>query len=110
MSADLPLIKNVLRPLAKSVLIPLGLTAAASATDVNFPKNESGTTALIISNKELVDIMKIVKSLEESDVLVKRTCETIKSETNEEKGGFLGISLAALANILLGNLKYLEKE
>ena len=54
--------------------------------------------------------MKIVKSLEESDVLVKRTCETIKSETNEEKGGFLGISLAALANILLGNLKYLEKE
>ena len=38
MTADLPLIKNVLTPLTKSVLIPLGLTAAASATDVTIQK------------------------------------------------------------------------
>ena len=50
------------KPLAKSVLIPLGLTAAVSATDAAIHKNVfgSGVTALIISNKEKNDIMKIV--------------------------------------------------
>ena len=63
---ELPLIKNVLKPLAKSVLIPLGLTAAASATDPAIHKNMfgSGVTTLIISNEEMNDIMNIVKSLE----------------------------------------------
>ena len=61
----LPLMKNVLKPLVKSVLIPLGLTAAASATDAAIHKKmfRSGTTALIISNEEMSDIMKIVKYL-----------------------------------------------
>ena len=63
-----PLIGNVLKPLAKSVLISLGLTVAASAVDAAILQKRfgSGMTTLIISNEEMNDIMKIVKSLEES--------------------------------------------
>ena len=70
----MPLIGNVLKPLAKSLLIPLGLTAAASATDAAIHKKMfgSGTTTLITSNEEMNDVMKIVKSLEESFLLIKR--------------------------------------
>ena len=51
------LIRNVLKPSAKSVLVPLGLTAAASATDTAIHKNffASGNTTLIISNEEMND-------------------------------------------------------
>ena len=61
LKTGLPLIGNVLKPLAKSVLIPLGLTAAASATDPTIHKKMfgSGFTTLIISNEEMEDIMKI---------------------------------------------------
>ena len=61
----LPLIKNVIKSPAKSVLIPLGLTAAASAADAGIHKKilGSGTTTLIISNEEMNDIMKIFKYL-----------------------------------------------
>ena len=61
--------KNVLKPLAKSVLIPLELTAAASATDAAIQKKIVGAimTTLTISQ----DIMKTIKSLEESDLLIK---------------------------------------
>ena len=57
----LSLIKILLKSLAKRVLIPLALTASGSATDATFQKKmfESGTTALIISNEEMNDIMKI---------------------------------------------------
>ena len=59
------LIRNVLKPLAKSVLILLGLTAAASTTDAAFLSKtfRSGNTTLIISNEEMNDIIKIVKTL-----------------------------------------------
>ena len=72
--------KNVLKLLAKSVFIPLGLTVAASATDAAIHKKmfESGITT-IISNEEMNDIMKIVKSLEESGLLIKGVSETIKN-------------------------------
>ena len=62
----LPLIKNVLKPLAKSVLIPLGLTAAASATDAAIHKKMfvSCIKTFIILNEEKNDIMKRVKSLQ----------------------------------------------
>ena len=71
----LPLIKNIIKPLAKSVLMPLGLTAAASAADAGIHKKILGSgnhpsssashnTTLIISNDEIEDIIKIVKSLE----------------------------------------------
>ena len=46
-------------------------------------------TTLIISNEELNDIMKIVKSLEESDLLKKGISKRIKNEAKEQKGGFL---------------------
>ena len=91
-----PLLKtglsNVLKPLAKSVLITLRLTAAASATDSAIHKKMFGSGAtLIISNKEMNDIMKIVKSLEKFGLLIKGISETIKNEAKEQKGGFLSM-------------------
>ena len=60
-------------PLAKNVLIPLGITAAASAIDAEIQKKirGSGTTTSIISNEEMNNIMKIVQALEDSNILVK---------------------------------------
>ena len=97
---------NVLRPLAKSVLIQLGLTAAASARETAFHKEMlvSGFTALIYSKEEMNDIMKIVKPLEESGLLIKGVSETIKNEAKEQRGGFLGILLGTIDVSLLGNL------
>ena len=62
------LMKDIWKQLAKNILIPLGLTAAASATDAAIYKKifKSGVTTLIISNEEMNDIIKIVKSYEES--------------------------------------------
>ena len=79
----LPLMKNVIKSLAKSVLIPLGLTTAASLADAVIRKkiSESGhNTTLIISNDEMEDILKIVKSLEDSGLLLEGISETIKNE------------------------------
>ena len=77
LKTGLPLIKNVIKPLAKSVLIPLGLTAAVSAADAGIHKkvlrsgqNNPLSTTLIISNNEVKDIIKIVKSLEDSGLLL----------------------------------------
>ena len=100
------LIGNLLKPLAKSVLIPLGLTAAAAATDAVIHKKMfgSGFTTLMISNKEMNDIMKILKSLEESGSLIKVVRETIKNKAKYQKGGFLGKLLGTLGASLLGNV------
>ena len=78
------MIENLLKPLAKSVLIPLGLTAAA-ATDVTIHKKMSGSdmTTLIISNEDMNDIMKIIKFLEEFGILPIGVSETIKNEAKE---------------------------
>ena len=64
--------KSIIQPLAKSVLIPLELAAAVSATDAAIHKEMSGfaTTTLIIYNKEMNDIMKIFESLEETGLLI----------------------------------------
>ena len=62
------------------------------------------TVPLIISNEEMNDIMKIIKSLEESGLLIKGVSETIKNEAKEQKGGFLGMLLGTLCVSLLGNL------
>ena len=87
--------KSVLTPLAKSVLLPLGLLAGMSEAVAAIQKNiyGSGITALIISNEEMEDIMKIVKSLEKSGLLVKGISETIKDETKR------GISSNVIRNI-----------
>ena len=96
----------MIKPLAKSVLVPLGLTAAASAADAGIHKRILGSgnmTTLIISNDEVHDIIKIVKSLEDSGLLVGVT-ETIQNEVKEQKGGFLSMLLGTLGASLLGNL------
>ena len=97
---------DVLKPLAKNVLITLGSTAAASATDAAIHKKKfgSGMTTLITSNKEMNEIMKIINSLEESEFLLKRVSATIKNEAKEQKRGCLGMSFGTLDASLLGNL------
>ena len=63
LKTGLPLIKNVIKALAKSVLIPLGLTEAASAADSGIHKRILGSgnmATLIIPNNEIEDIIKIV--------------------------------------------------
>ena len=89
----MPLIGNALKPLAKSVLIPLGLTAAAAVKDAAIHKKMlgSGFTTVIISNEEINDVMKIVKSLEESGLLIKSVSKTIQNEAKKQKGGFLSM-------------------
>ena len=49
----------------------------------------SGFTTLIIFNEELEDIIKIVKSLEESGLLIKRVDETMKMKKKNKKEDFL---------------------
>ena len=107
LKTGLPLMKSVIKPLAKSVLIPLGLTAAASAADAGIHKKILGSghnnnTTLIISNDEMDDILKIIKSLEDSGVLLKGVSETIQHEAKEQRGGLLSMLLGTLGASLLG--------
>ena len=98
--------KNVIKPLAKSVLIHLGLTAAASAADAGIHKQilGSGNTTLKISNDEIKDIIKVVKSLQDSGLLLNGVNETVQNGVKEQKGGFLSMLLSTLGAGLLGNL------
>ena len=103
----MPLIKNVIKPLAKNVFIPLGLTAAASAADKGIHKKILGSgnmATLIISNDEIEDIIKIAKPLEDSNLLLKGVTETVQNEVKEQKGEFLMTLLGTLGASLLGNL------
>ena len=126
LKTGLPLMKNVIKPLA-SVLIPLGLTAAASVADAGIHKRILGSgrchfsssalrnrpssstlhndnnTVLIISNDELKDIIK-VKSLENSSLSAEGVSETIQNEPKEERGGFLSMLLGMLGEGFLGNI------
>ena len=80
LKTGLPLVKNLIKPLAKSVLIPLGLTAATSAADAGIHKKigSGNTTTLIMSNDETEGIIKIVKSLEDSGLLLKGLLKQFK--------------------------------
>ena len=100
-----PLMK-VAVPLAKNVLAPLGISAAMSAIDGNIKKKMLGSevTTLIISNDEMNDILKIVKSLENSGLLLKGVSETIQHEAKEQRGGFLSMLLGTLGASLLGDI------
>ena len=85
MRIGLPLMKNVLTPLPKSVLVPLQLKPAPLATTVAAIQKEifgSGTSALIILNEEMDNIMIIVKYLEGSSLLAKGVSETISNEVD----------------------------
>ena len=117
----MPLIGNALKSLTNSVSIPLGITAAVSAIDAAIHKKmfrsgrphtlsshpsdlASRMAILIISNEEMNDIMKIVKSLERSGSWIKGVSETIKNETKGQKRGFLSMFLGRSGANLLGNL------
>ena len=64
----------------------------------------SHNTTLRISNDEIEDIIKIVKSLEDSGLLLKGVTETVQNEVKKQKGGFLSMLLGTLGASLLGNL------
>ena len=95
LKTGLPLIKNIIK------LLALGLTAAASAADAGIHKKVLGSghnrpsssashnTTLIISNDEMEDIIKIVKSLEDYGLLLKGVSKTVQNEAKEQNGWFL---------------------
>ena len=84
-----PLMKVAI-PLAKNILAPLGITAAASAIDARIQKkiHGSGATTLTISNEEMNDTMKVVQALEDSKILLKAVIKTIKNKSNNKKEDF----------------------
>ena len=87
------------------VAMPLGLTAAMSAIDGSIQNKIHGSgVKLIIEQKDMNDIMKIIKALENSSILLKGVSKTIKNETEEQRGGFLSMLLGTLGTSLLGNL------
>ena len=109
LKTGLPLTKNLIKLLAKNVLIPLGLTAAASATDAEINKKILGSgnnnnTILIISNDEMKKIIEMVESLEDSRLLPEGVSKIIQNEAKEQRGGFLSILLSILDASLLGNI------
>ena len=107
LKAGLPFMKSVIQPLAKSVLIPLGLTVAESAADAGIHKNileSDHNTTLIISNDDMEDILKIVNSLKGSGLLLEGVSETIKNEAKEQKGGFISMLLGTLGVSLPENI------
>ena len=82
--------RSVLTLLCQSVLIPLGLSAGMSVADAAIQKKfyESGKTTSIISNEEMKDIMKIVKSLEESELLIKEFMKQLKMKQRNKMVDF----------------------
>ena len=116
LKTGLPLIENVIKPLARSVLIRLGLTAAASAGDAGILKKILGSehnlpspsashnATLIISNDEIEDTVKIVTSLEYSSLLLKGVTETFQNEVKEQKVEFLSMLSGTLRASLLENI------
>ena len=129
MRVGLSLMENVLTPLTKSVLIPLGVMVLASITNAAIQKKLYGLgifpgmlaraskdsdrsrpldiakqTAQIISNEEMKNIMKRIKSLQEYGLLIKGVSETIESEEIEQNGWFLSMFLATLAASIKKNM------
>ena len=98
-----PLMKVALQ-LAKNVLAPLGLTAAMSAIDGSIQKKIHGSGIKLIIEEDMQDIIKIIKELENSDILLKGVSKTIENEIKEQRGGFLSMLLGTLGASLLGNL------
>ena len=96
---------KVAMPLDKNVLAPLGLTAAMSAIDGSIQKEIHGSgIKLIIEEEDMQDIIKIIKELENSNILLKGVSKTIENEIKEQRGGFLSMLLGTLGASLLGNL------
>ena len=108
----LPLMKNVIKPLAKSLSVRINCSSISSnagihkkilGSDKHTSDSASRNNAiLIISNDEMKDIIKIVKSLEDSGLLLKGVSETIQNEAKEQRRGFLSMLLVTLGASLLG--------
>ena len=85
----------------------LRLIAAASATDAAINKKILGYgnhTTLIISNGDIQDLLKILKSLENSGLLLEGITDTIKNEVKVQKGGLLSTLLSVLGSTLLSSM------
>ena len=93
-----------MKPLAKSVLIPLGLTTTVSGINQRYTKKkniiEPAMKTLLILNEEMHGNMKIVKFLEKSGILIKGVNETIKNDAKKQKGKLLRMLLGTLGTIL----------
>ena len=85
--------------MGKNILAPLGLSAAMSSTDAAIQKKMygSGTKTVKFSNKDLDDMTKTVKALEDSDVLMKGVTKTLKNDI--KKGGALLLTPMLLATL-----------
>ena len=103
MAAALPLMRNVLTPFAKSVLVPVHLIVEASATDQLFRKKIM-VQELIISIEEINDIMKIIKCFQDTGLLIKFVSKTLENEVKNQKGGFLCVPAATLGASLLESM------
>ena len=90
----------------------MGYTATASAIDAAINKKTlgSGTTTLIVSSDEMEDILKIVKSLEDSGILLKGVSETIKDQAKHQRDGFLSMLLGTLDSALLTDILLGKKD
>ena len=98
----MPLLKSVIKPLGM-----LGLTTVASATDAAINKRIVGSgnyATLIISNDDMQDLLKMVKSLEDRGILLDGITETVKNEVKEQKSGFLSMFLGTLASSRLTDM------
>ena len=95
---------KVAMPLAKNVLAPLGSTAAMFTIDGSIQKKIHGSgVKLILEQKDMNDIMKIIEALENSGILLKGISKTTENETKEQRGGFLSMLPGTLGASLLGN-------
>ena len=105
MKVVLPLIMNVFKPMTKSALTPLELLAEYQQqtlmTGIHKKDFDSGLATLVILNKEIKDIIKIIKSFEESRLLIKDASKTIQNEAKEQEGGCLGMLLGTLSASLI---------
>ena len=102
LNSGLDLLNSVLKPLGI-----LGLTAAASAIDAAINKKNPWiwkSYTLTISNDDMQDLLKIIKSSQDSGLLLDGITETVKNEVQEQKSGFLSMLLGAFGASLLGNM------
>ena len=110
-------LSKFLVPLAQNVLGPLGITTAASAIDGAIQNKMHGRgilnndnddndydISISIKEKELKDILKIMKSLEENGVFIEGISDIVKQKVNKQKGGLLSLLLGTLASSILGNI------
>ena len=110
LKSGLPVMENVIKPLAKSVLIPLRLTAAAQQQiqeyikklglgNNNVGSGNNNNAILTVSNDEMKKIIEIVKSLEDSGLVFKKVSETIQNEAKEQRDVFFSMLLGTLSTI-----------